>query len=116
VLCTHLAHDLKVALLAVKHSLLAVGQALEVDLHDALKEGRVDGHCALVDGHSVLGVSAAVKRLQQGQKTSKAVSLCGGIHFRGCASKRYSKFCHSSCCAALHHQLLRVTADLPVEQ
>jgi hypothetical protein len=65
---THLAHDLEVALLAVKHGLLAVGQALEVDLHDAFKEGRVDGHCALVDGHSVLGVGAAIKSLQEGQQ------------------------------------------------
>jgi hypothetical protein len=63
----HLAHDLEVALLAVKHGLLAVGQALEVDLHDALKEGGVDGHRALVDGHSVLGVRCAVKGLQEAQ-------------------------------------------------
>jgi hypothetical protein len=63
---SHLAHDLEVALLAVKHDFLAVGQALEVDLHDALEEGRVDGHGALVDGHSVLGVAAAVNGLQEG--------------------------------------------------
>jgi hypothetical protein len=65
---THLAHDLEVALLAVKHGLLAVGQALEVNLHDALEEGRVDGHWALVDGHSVLGVSGSIKGLQEGQQ------------------------------------------------
>jgi hypothetical protein len=75
----HLAHDLEVALLAVKHGLLAVGQALEVDLHDALKEGRVNGHGALVDGHSVLGVAAAVNGLQEGQTVQQRFA---GLHMQ----------------------------------
>lgn len=67
---SHLGHDLKKPLLAIKDVLLCVWQAAQVDLHNALEQARVDGYRTLVDRNLVLWITAAVNRLQRGTALS----------------------------------------------
>jgi hypothetical protein len=46
-----------------------------VDFHHSLKEGRVDCHRALVDGHLVLGVSAVVHGLRTVAKCNNSCNI-----------------------------------------
>lgn len=60
---TYLAHYLEEALFALKHLLLCVGQATQVDLHNALKEAAVDCYGSLIHWDLVLGVAASINGL-----------------------------------------------------
>lgn len=57
---THLDHDLKEALLAIKDPALTVWQSLQVNLHDAIKSGGVDAEAVAVDGKGLSSVLETV--------------------------------------------------------
>lgn len=63
----YLGHNLEEALFAIKHTLLAGWQALEMHLNFALKQCCVNGHGPTIDGQLLCRICEAVDMLQQNE-------------------------------------------------